>query len=240
MNENHAKKLADVFDPIKPSAELLAQTEALMRAAQRPKPAARKPIAFRAVAMAACLLLICSAALTYALTALPSDLTGVPGPGLTALAASDASRSAVPMPATQRAPLTEAELTIKAQNTHGTTAAAMLAEAVCTDAVTYVPDNDQAGFTAAIFATFSLKSIDFRLNLPQEIKKRDKITAVILCYDDAAKDSALAMLDTSGETAYKLWLSTSADGDLYAEDGATVLASSAWMLHDVAPAALAD
>ena len=32
MNENNTKKLADVFDPIKPSAELLAKTEAMMRA----------------------------------------------------------------------------------------------------------------------------------------------------------------------------------------------------------------
>ncbi len=240
MNENNAKKLADVFDPIKPSAELLAKTEAMMRAAQTPKPAARKPIVFRAVALAACLLLVCSAALTYALTAFPSDLTGSPGPGLTALTASDASRSAVSMTAAQRAPLTTAELTVKAQNTHGATAAAMLAEAVCTEAVIYVPDTAQTGFTAAIFATFRLKSVDFRQNLPHKIQNRDKITAVILCYDDAAKDSAFAMLDTTGETAYTLWLSTSADGNLYAEDGATVLASSAWMLHDVAPAALAD
>jgi hypothetical protein len=136
--------------------------------------------------------------------------------------------------------LTTAELTVKAQNTHGTAAAALLAQAVCTDAVTYVPNNDQAGFVSAIFATFRLQSIDFSLNLSQNIEKRDKITAVILCYDDAAKEAALAKLDTSGETAYTLCLSTSADGDLYAEDGTTVLAYSAWMLHDIAPASTAD
>ena len=240
MNENNAKKLADVFDPIKPSAELLAQTEAMMRAAQKPKPAPRKPIVFRAVAMAACLLLICSAALTYALTAIPSDLTGAPGPGLILADAPNTSRSAVPVTAAQRPAPSTVELTVKAQNTHGATAAALLAKAVCTDAVTYVPDNDQAGFVSAIFATFRLQSIDFSLNLPQKIEKRDKITAVILCYDDAAKEAALAALDTSGETAYSLWLSTSADGDLYAENGTTVLAYSAWMLHDVVPAPIAD
>ena len=240
MNENNTKKLADVFDPIKPSAELLAKTEAMMRAAQKTKPAARKPIVFRAVAMAACLLLICSAALTYALTTLPSDLTGSPGPGLIPADAPSISRSAAPLPAAQRPALTTAELVTKAQNTHGATAAAMLAEAVCTEAVAYTHDTDQAGFVAAIFATFRLQSIDFSLNLPQTIKKRDKITAVILCYDDDAKEAAIAQLDPSGETAYTLWLSTSADGDLYAEDGTTVLAYSAWMLHDVAPAAIAD
>lgn len=236
MNEHNAKKLADVFDPIKPSAELLAKTEAMMRVAQKPKSAPRKPLVFRAVAIAACLLLICSAALT----AIPSDLTGSPGPGLILADAPNTGRSAVPSVAIQRPTPTTAELTVKAQNTHGATAAALLVKAVCTDAVTYVPDNAQAGFVSAIFATFRLQSIDFSLNLPQKIEKRDKITAVILCYDDAAKEAALAELDISGETAYSLWLSTSADGDLYAEDGATVLAYSAWMLHDVAPAATAD
>ncbi|MBR5519780.1 MAG: hypothetical protein IKU55_03585 [Clostridia bacterium] len=232
MHKQNAQKLADVFEPIRPSAALLAQTEALMRSAPQPTPIRRKPTVLRFVAAAACLVLICSAA--FAFFAAPSDLTATPGDGLVAVSlGSDTLRIAAP-PLADQSLLTTAELTAKSRNTHGANAAAMQAQAICTDVTVYAPEAENAGFVAVIFADFKLREISYLHAAPEAIEQGDKITAVIFCYEEAEKEDALAQLDTTGETTCVLGLSTAADGNLYTEDGATVLAYSAWMLHEIA------
>ncbi|PWL52486.1 MAG: hypothetical protein DBY36_04155, partial [Clostridiales bacterium] len=86
MNRDNAKKLSDVYEPIQPSEDLVRKTEALMRAESQkicsvPR---RRPMVLRVAALAACFILVCSAALVYILRASPSDFSGQPGPGLAA------------------------------------------------------------------------------------------------------------------------------------------------------------
>ena len=226
------KQLAKELESIKPSAELLAKTEALMRSAPQPirKPHTGKPQLLRFAAAAACFILIGAAALGYFLGT-ASDLTGSPGVGLTLVSAEGTvNRNMAPVPASLAHQLTIDELVVRARNTHGVTAAAVLAKAECTDITVYAPQSNDS-FAYAVFCTFRLQAIEFSDKSPEKLDRKDRITAVCLCYDDAALQTVLTTLDASGESSYRIWLSTAADGNLYAENGIDVLADSAWMLH---------
>lgn len=245
MNRDNAKKLSDIYEPIKPSAELLRKTEALMRTEPQKNRSVprRRPMVMRAAALAACLMLVCSAAFAYILHVSPSDYTGEPGPGLAAVPAERGVRMiAQPMSLealTDAPPLDElvAQLDVAAMNACGANAGELIVKGVCTDINEYLPASpSDAGFASVFLSDLEITDVLYARNTPHDYRGGDKITALLFRYDVALPD----IPDPAGTEEYLFCLSTTADGNVDAENGADTLVYSAWILHSFYPQKPAD
>lgn len=241
MNRDNAKKLSDVYEPIQPSEDLVRKTEALMRAESQkicsvPR---RRPMVLRVAALAACFILVCSAALVYILRASPSDFSGQPGPGLAAAPTERELRMiAQPMMTFELSsdvpPLGEliAGLDVAAMNACGANAGELIVKAVCTGLAEYLPAAPaDAGFASVFLSDLVITDVLYAQNAPHDYGDGDKITALLFCYDVALPE----LPDSNGTTEYLFCLSTADDGNVYAENGTDTLAYSAWRLHSLYP-----
>ena len=203
MNRDNAKKLSDVYEPIQPSEDLVRKTEALMRAEPQkicsvPR---RRPMVLRAAALAACFILVCSAAFVYILRASPSDFSGKPGPGLAAAPTERELRMiAQPMMTFELSsdvpPLGEliAGLDVAAMNACGANAGELIVKAVCTGLAEYLPAAPaDAGFASVFLSDLVITDVLYAQNAPHDYGDGNKITALLFRYDVAPRPAVSPM-----------------------------------------------
>lgn len=216
------KKLADAFHAVRPSEELVRETEHAMHAALLGQQTKQKPKILRYAASAACAAVIClSVFLGVWQWLVPADRTGQPS---TQLLSSDPElyRKAAARTAVEQygcaSPSMQEMIDELHQSLNDSDAGELIADGVCRRVEYYqIPASDQP----AALLTVRLTAIQHCENAPRRLKNGDQITVV--CFPSELSNPA-------EDTPYRFSLSTAQDGNVYSDDG-ILLAESAWLLY---------
>lgn len=219
------KKLADAFQTVRPSAQLLQKTEHAMHAALHDQQKKQKPKILRYATSAACAAAICLAVFLGVWQWLvPVDQTGQPGEQLLSIDSElyqkAAARTAIEpyhsaSLSTQEI-MDELHQSLAARN--DSDAGELIADGVCSRVAYYqIPTNGQP----AALLTVRLTSILHCENAPRRLKNGDQITVVCFPSD---------LSNPTEDAAYRFSLSTARDGNVYSDDGMLV-AETAWLLY---------
>ena len=232
MTFQFEKKLADAVQAVRPPEQLVQKTEQSMHAALHRQQKKQPPRIVRYAASAACAAAICTAVfLSVWQWWIPHDWTGQPGAQLCAIdadmyrasAARTAAEQLISAPPSIQELLDTLHQSLSAQN--ASKPGELIADGVCKRVEYYqIPTSGQpvALLTVRLTAILNIK------NEPKRLKNGDQITVVCFPPD-------LPNPPEDGTAKYRFSLSTSRDGNVYSPDDETLLAESAWLLHDAWP-----